>query len=144
LGIDVGEQRIGVALSDPSGTLSTPHSMIRRTGKAADEIASLARQVEAEVIVVGLPLKMRGGGEGAQAAEVRAFATAIARATSVPVEFYDERLTSVMAERSLIDSGIKRDKRKQQIDAVAAAIILQGWLDRRRLAAARAAERQAD
>jgi putative Holliday junction resolvase len=144
LGIDVGEQRIGVALSDPSGTLSTPHSMIRRTSKAAAEIAALARQVAAEVIVVGLPLKMRGGGEGTQAAAVRAFAANIARAASVPVEFYDERLTSVMAERSLIDSGLKRDKRKQQIDAVAAAIILQGWLDRRRLAAARAAERAGD
>jgi putative Holliday junction resolvase len=140
LGIDVGEQRIGVAVSDPSGLLSTPHGTVRRTGRAAAEIADLARDLEAEVIVVGLPLKMKGGGEGAQAAAVRAFAADLARATALPLEFYDERLTTVMAERSLIASGLRREKRKQQIDAVAAAIILQSWLDRRRLAAAREAE----
>jgi putative Holliday junction resolvase len=140
LGIDVGEQRIGVAVSDPSGTISTPHGMVRRTDRAAAEIAALAGEVGAEVIVVGLPLKMRGGGEGPQAAAVRAFAAELAQQTTLPLEFYDERLTTVMAERSLLNSGFKRDQRKQQVDAVAAAIILQGWLDRRRLAAARAAE----
>jgi putative Holliday junction resolvase len=140
LGIDVGEQRIGVAVSDPSGLLSTPYGTVRRTGRATAEISDLARDLEAEVIVVGLPLKMKGGGEGAQAAAVRAFAADLARATALPLEFYDERLTTVMAERSLIASGLRREKRKQQIDAVAAAIILQSWLDRRRLAAAREAE----
>lgn len=140
LGIDVGERRIGVAVSDPSGTLSSPHGVVRRAPEAAARLAALAAEVGAEVIVVGLPLKMRGGGEGPQASEVRAFAAELARHTATPIEFYDERLTTVMAERSLLAAGKRRDKRKQQVDAVAAALILQGWLDRRRLSAERVAE----
>ena len=143
LGIDVGEQRIGVAVSDPSGTISTPHSMVRRTRDAAAQIAALAAALEAEAIVIGLPLKMRGGGEGTQAAAVREFGELLAAVTTLPIEFYDERLTTVMAERALLAQGVRGEKRKAQIDATAAAIILQGWLDRRR-ARARAAERERD
>jgi putative Holliday junction resolvase len=140
LGVDVGEQRIGLAVSDRSGLLTAPHGTLRRDAGAARAIAALAAEVEAEVIVIGLPLKMRGGGEGPQAAAVRAFAAELAAATTLPIEFYDERLTTVMAERTMQARGERRDKRRQQVDAVAAAIILQGWLDRRRLAAARAEE----
>jgi putative Holliday junction resolvase len=139
IGVDVGEQRIGVAWSE-SGLLATPYDTLRRTPRAARDLAQLATGLGAEVIVVGLPLKMRGGGEGNQAALVRAFAAELAEQTAVPIEFYDERLTTAMAERTLIESGLKRDKRKAQIDAVAASIILQGWLDRRRLAAAPVAD----
>lgn len=140
LGVDVGEQRIGVAIGDPSGTISTPHGMVRRTPEAAARIAALAVELGAEIIVVGLPLKMRGGGEGTQATAVREFAARLVAETAVPVEFYDERLTTVMAERALLDQGIRGERRKQQIDATAAAIILQGWLDRQRVRS-RAAER---
>jgi putative holliday junction resolvase len=136
LGIDVGERRIGVAFSQ-GGLLSAPYGVEPRTSQAAARLAALAREVAAEVIVIGLPLRMRGGGEGSQAAAVRAFAAELAAHTTLPIEFYDERLTSVMAERALQASGRKRDRRKQEIDAVAAAIILQSWLDQRRMAAER-------
>ena len=132
IGIDVGEQRVGVAVSDPTGLLSTPHSIVARTPRAPAEITALATSLEAETIVVGLPLKMRGGGEGSQAAVVRAFAEELRGHTSLPIEFYDERLTTVMAERAAREQGGRRDRRKQHLDAVAAALILDGWLQRRR------------
>lgn len=138
IGIDLGEQRIGVAVGDESGWLTAPHGTVRAGTAAPAELARLAADLGAEVIVIGLPLTMRGGREGPQAAAVRAFAAKLAEQTALPIEFYDERLTTVMAERSLIALGHRRDKRKQQIDAVAAALILQSWLDRRRIAAERA------
>jgi putative Holliday junction resolvase len=147
LGIDVGEQRIGVAVSDQSGLIAAPHGVVRRSPRAAAEVAAIAAALGAEVIVIGLPLMMRGGGEGPQAAAVRAFAAEVAAQTNLPIEFYDERLTTVMAQRELIAQGRKparrhaeRERRREEVDARAAAIILQGWLDRRRIAAARAAE----
>jgi putative Holliday junction resolvase len=139
LGVDVGERRIGLAVSDPSGTISTPYGMVARGPRAAGEIAATAAAVAATAIVVGLPLSLRGGREGPQAAAVRAFAAEIAAATDLPLEFYDERLTTVMAERALTAQRVRGEKRKAQVDAAAAAIMLQGWLDRRR-AQARAAE----
>ena len=147
IGLDVGEQRIGVAVGD---MIAAPHGVVRRTSRAPAEIAALAAELGAEAIVVGLPLMMRGGGEGSQAAAVRAFGAEIADRTSLPIEYYDERLTSVMAERELIAGGRKpvrkradRERRREEVDARAAAIILQSWFDRRRIAAARAAEGEA-
>lgn len=147
IGIDVGEQRIGVAVSDHSGQLTAPHGVVRRSPSAVAEILAAAAELGAEAIVVGLPLMMRGGGEGPQAAAVRAFGAELAAQTSLPVEFYDERLTTVMAEREVQAQGRKpvrthaqRERRREEVNARAAAIILQSWLDRRRIAAARAAE----
>ena len=145
IGLDVGEQRIGVAVSDESGLLTAPHGVVRRNSTTFDEILAIVADVGARAIVVGLPLMMRGGREGPQAAAVRAFGEALAAHTDLPVEFYDERLTTVMAERTLQEQGRKagknraaRERRREHVDALAAAIILQSWLDHRRLNAPRA------
>jgi putative Holliday junction resolvase len=142
IGLDVGEQRIGVAVSDDTGIITAPHGVVRRTPAAIPEILAIAADVGARAIVVGLPLTMRGGREGPQAAAVRAFGDELAVHTTLPVEFYDERLTSVMAERTLQAQGHRsskkrdeRERRRAAVDALAAAIILQSWLDRRRLTA---------
>lgn len=146
IGLDVGEQRIGVAISDQSGLLTAPHGVVRRSARSFDEILTIADDLQAEVIVVGLPLMMRGGREGPQAEAMRSFGAELASRTPLPVVFYDERLTSVMAERTMQEYGRKapknraeRERRREQVDALAAAIILQSWLDHRRLTTPRPA-----
>lgn len=134
LGVDLGSVRIGLALSDPSGTLASPHSVIVRRDPAADRraILDVARAEEAERIVVGMPRSLDGReGPAARAAreEVEALAAA---APDLVVEAYDERLTTVIANRSLIESGVRRAGRKQVVDKVAAAVMLQGYLDAHR------------
>ena len=130
LGLDVGEKRIGVALAD--GLLAIPLSVIDRTGEAADieQLLALAREYGAERIVVGLPRSMNGS-IGRQAEEVLAFSGALAQHVDIPVDTWDERLSTVAAERLLTDTGMKREKRKGKRDAMAAAIILQAYLDRK-------------
>ncbi|MDQ1386357.1 MAG: putative pre6S rRNA nuclease, partial [Actinomycetota bacterium] len=133
LGVDLGERRIGLALSDPSRTVASPHDVLRRSGDpAADRrvIVALALDVGAGVIVVGLPLSLSGkSGPAARAA--RAEVEAIrAIAGDIEVVLHDERLTTVTAERALIEGGVRRDARRQVIDKVAAAVMLQSWLER--------------
>ena len=130
LGLDVGEKRIGVALAD--GLLAIPLSVIDRTGEAADieQLLALAREYGSERIVVGLPRSMNGS-IGRQAEEVLAFSGALAQHVDIPVDTWDERLSTVAAERLLTDTGMKREKRKGKRDAMAAAIILQAYLDRK-------------
>ena len=130
LGLDVGEKRIGVALAD--GLLAIPLSVIDRTGEAADveQLLALAREYGAERIVVGLPRSMNGS-IGRQAEEVLAFSGALAQHVDIPVDTWDERLSTVAAERLLTDTGMKRERRKGKRDAMAAAIILQAYLDRK-------------
>ena len=133
LGVDLGERRIGLALSDPSRTVASPHDVLRRSGDpAADRraIVALAFEVGAGVIVVGLPLSLSGkSGPAARAA--RAEVEAIrAIAGDIEVVLHDERLTTVTAERALIEGGVRRDARRQVIDKVAAAVMLQSWLER--------------
>jgi putative Holliday junction resolvase len=134
LGVDLGSKRIGVALSDAGGLVATPYEVITRTGDAArDRRALLALGDEAgvEIIVVGLPLSLDGSvGPAARAAlaevdELRA-------AADVPVETYDERLTTVTADRSLQALDLRGPARRRVIDKVAAAVMLQAWLDGRR------------
>ena len=131
LGLDVGGRRIGVAVSDALGMIASPVRFIQRGPKVIDELRDLVARYDAVQLVAGLPVGLSGR-EGPQAAEVRAFADAAAKAVALPLAYWDERLTSTMAERSLIASGTRRAKRREQIDAVAAAIILQGYLDSRR------------
>jgi putative holliday junction resolvase len=130
LGIDYGLARIGVALSDPSGFLAQGLTVVRRTTDeaAASEIAVLATSNEVKHIVVGLPRNMDGT-IGDRARACQAFADLIRQQTDIDVTMYDERLTTVAAERTLIAQGVKRAKRKQVIDAVAATIMLQSYLD---------------
>jgi putative Holliday junction resolvase len=133
LGVDLGERRIGLALSDPSRTVASPHDVLRRSGDpAADRraIVAVAVEVGAGVIVVGLPLSLSGKtGPAARAAldEVEAMR---AIAGEIEIVLHDERLTTVTAERALIEGGVRRDARRQVIDKVAAAVMLQSWLGR--------------
>ena len=130
IGLDVGEARIGVAVSDPTGTLASARTVLaRRPQEAAlKALQRLVEEEEAEAVIVGLPRSLSGELHG-QAALVQEFAELLRKQVAVPVHFWDERLSTVAAERELRASGAKRDKRRAMIDAVAAAIILQGYLD---------------
>ncbi len=127
LALDVGEKRIGVAVSDPTGMLATPHGVIYRRSKAQDfaAVARLVTELGAERVVVGLPLSLSGD-VGPQARRVMRYAQALARALPVPVELYDERYSTVTADELLAEGGRKR--RRTPIDAAAAAVILQEYL----------------
>ncbi len=130
IGLDVGERRTGVAVSDPTGLLATPHSVIERRSKVEDfeRINRLIEEAGAELVVVGLPLSLDGQ-QGPQARRVRRYARAMANAISVPVTFQDERYSTDTADTLLLQSGRKG---KTPVDAAAAAVILQDYLDRKR------------
>tara|TARA_B100000427_G_scaffold147763_1_gene122795 strand:+ start:453 stop:863 length:411 start_codon:yes stop_codon:yes gene_type:complete len=133
VGIDLGEKRIGVAISDSSGNLATPYEVVFRTGNRDQEhqqIRAIVEEVEAEILVIGLPLSLDGS-EGQAAQGAREEAKAIAQAISVPVEMHDERLTTVEAERLLREQGLKGPERRKVVDKVAAAILLQAWMEGR-------------
>jgi putative Holliday junction resolvase len=134
LALDYGQRRIGVAVSDPTRTIASPLATLqRRQGKRPPwaEIARIVEEQEIAEIVVGLPLDLAGE-EGEWAAEVRDFGAQLARRYSLPVHWVDERLTSVMAERTVRSLGLKRSQREEKgrIDAAAAALILQAFLRR--------------
>lgn len=140
LGIDFGERRVGLAVSDPSETIATPlPTLNRRKGKRPPvaPLVRLAQEHQVTAIVVGLPLTLDGE-ESGWTREVRAFAEALAQRSGLPVHFVDERLTSVRAERTVrTGMGLRRREREQKgrVDQAAAVLILQAWLDRRRGAA---------
>ena len=130
LAVDPGSQRIGLAVSDPGGTLASPHGLLSAQGRARDamRIVRLAEELKAVGIVVGLPLNTDGSaGEAARLA--RRLAEAITRQTALPVELVDERLSSWTAEGRLREAGVRPDRLRARIDAEAAAVILQSWLD---------------
>ena len=133
LALDVGENRIGVALSDPTGTLASPLTTIHRRddASAVDEVLRLTAEHEVAEIVVGLPLSLSGR-EGPQAARARSFADLVAERSSIPVKFVDERLSSVQAERLLRESGVEPSRDRARVDAAAAAVVLQTHLDSKR------------
>ncbi len=132
LGVDLGERRIGLALSDPTRTVASPHDVLRRSGDPAVDrraIVDAARTEGASVIVVGLPLSLSGRtGPAAKAAlaEVEALR---AVAGDIEIVVHDERLTTITAERALNEAGMKRDAQRQVVDKVAAAVMLQAWLE---------------
>lgn len=135
MGVDYGERRIGIALSDPTGTLASPFdTVVRRRGKRPPLAAleRVAREHEVGSLVVGLPLTL-GGEEDAWCAEVRRIGDELGRRLEVDVSYLDERMTSVEAERGIRTSGRRRSQRedKARVDAAAAAVILQRYLDRR-------------
>lgn len=133
LSVDYGLARIGLALSDPTGMLAQGLSVLKRTSDATAiaDIHHIASEREVTEIVVGLPRNMDGS-IGPRAQHCQAFASALAERTGLPVVMYDERLTTVVAERMLVAADVSRRKRRQVIDAVAATILLQGFLDSRR------------
>lgn len=130
LGLDVGERRIGVALSDYSGRLATPLTTIGAVPQALaiERIARLCAEHEVMELVLGLPLTLRGE-VGPQATSVQKFGAALEQALGLPIHYYDERLTTAAADQLMRDMGVKPEKRKLQIDQVAASIILQDFLD---------------
>lgn len=135
LGIDYGLKRIGLALSDPTGTIASPlETLVRRAGKRPPitKLETIAREREADHLVVGLPLSLDGT-ESKWCAEVRSVGERLAERLSLEVSFIDERMTSVRAERAVRGLGLPKRKRedKRRIDAAAAQLILQAWLDQR-------------
>jgi putative Holliday junction resolvase len=132
LAVDPGSRRVGLALSDPTGTIAQPLATIpaEPAETLVARLADLARSNGAEGIVVGLPRRLDGS-LGPEAKAARELATQLRRTSRLPVELVDERLTTAAAERSLLESGMRRRKRRANIDRVAAAILLQSHLDRR-------------
>lgn len=133
LGLDLGDKTIGVAASDPDRRLAMPVETIRRTKFAVDaaRLVGLATARAAVGLILGLPLNMDGS-EGPRAQSVRGFARNLARQTTLPVAFWDERLSTAAVEREMIALDMSRSKRASLVDGNAAAFILQGALDRMR------------
>jgi putative Holliday junction resolvase len=131
LALDYGRRRIGVAVTDPEGTFAQPLETleVRRPEDALLRIAELARTYTAFRIVVGVPIHMNGR-EGVEAEEARAFGDSVQQATGVPVEFLDERWTSLEADRALRDAGVRGPDRRGKRDRIAAALLLQTWLSK--------------
>ena len=133
LGVDPGSRRIGLAVSDRSGTIASPLTVLQRSRSRDHDLHELARIVrdeEADVVVFGLPLNMdgsRGPAARAAVAESRRLATLV----DVPVELHDERLTTVTADRDMMAAGLDALERRRVVDKIAAAIMLQSWLDAR-------------
>jgi putative Holliday junction resolvase len=146
IGIDLGSKRIGIAVSDLSGTIASALTTVRRTSSRRHDhatIAGVVREEEAEIVVVGLPLSLDGTvGPAARSAESEA--RQLASVVGVPVEMYDERFTTVTAERGMAEAGLDARRRRQVVDKVAAAVMLQGWLDHRRSAWSRSERREDD
>ena len=133
LGLDLGSRRIGVAVSDSAGTVATPYAVLQRTGDRVRDhraVADLVAEVEAERVVVGLPLSLDGS-MGPAATAMAAEADELRAALAVPVDTHDERLTTVTADRSLREMKMKAEARRRVVDKVAAAVMLQSWLDGR-------------
>jgi len=134
LGIDYGTKRVGIAVSDESEFLASPRETLLRSKSLDADLARLKTLIDEEgiaLVVVGLPINMDGT-HGPMAEEAEAFASKLQDVSGLQVEFYDERLTSAEAERVLIEADVSRSKRKDLRDSLAATLILQGFLDRRR------------
>ncbi|MFZ5949456.1 MAG: Holliday junction resolvase RuvX [Candidatus Rifleibacteriota bacterium] len=131
LAIDVGKKRIGLATCDRLEIAATPFAVVKAGKNAIDEILKIVEKEQVEAIVIGMPVSFDGK-ERESCQMARFFKNELASKTSIEIEFYDERLTSKIAENSLLEGGFSRDERKGKIDAVAASIILQGYLDNRR------------
>lgn len=132
MALDVGTVRIGIATSDPMGIIASGYETYTRTADFEADlkyIAALAESKRCDTFVVGLPLNMDGT-EGAKVAEIRAFAEELSKYSDLKIVFQDERWSTVSAEKMLIQSSVRRDKRKKIIDKVAATIILQTYLDK--------------
>ena len=130
LGLDIGDKRIGVALSDPEGILASPFTIINRKDERLDieAITNIISQHQVKQIIVGLPRSMDGS-IGKQAEKVQAFTQKLCEHTDVSVQFRDERLTTVAAKRLRQAVTTKKTREKFRHDAIAAALILQGFLD---------------
>ncbi|OGQ59306.1 MAG: Holliday junction DNA helicase RuvA [Deltaproteobacteria bacterium RIFCSPLOWO2_02_FULL_53_8] len=131
MGIDLGSKTIGLAVSDQMGLTAQPVTTLRRKAVQDDveDVVKAALQLDVEFIVIGMPVNMNGT-EGPAAGQTRKFAERLKAATTLPIEFWDERLSTAAVTRVLIDADVSRVKRKESVDKLAAAYILQGYLDR--------------
>jgi putative Holliday junction resolvase len=130
LGLDIGEKRVGVAISDELGLTAQGIDVIERTndGKDMDRISEIVSEYKVIKIVVGLPKNMNGT-LGPSGKAVKDYATKLKNTTGIETDFWDERLTTVAAERTLLEADVSRKKRKRVIDKLAAVLILQSYLD---------------
>ncbi|MDH5675751.1 MAG: Holliday junction resolvase RuvX [Myxococcales bacterium] len=133
LGVDPGARRVGLALSDEDRILASPHSTLEVGGleDAVQRVVAAAAELEAGTLVVGLPLRLDGS-EGQSAFRVRRFAAAVAERSGLEVVLWDERLSSAAAERALREGGVSGRRRRGLTDRVAAALLLQSYLDAQR------------
>ncbi len=131
LAVDYGDSRIGLAVSDRLGIIASPVGTIKSVGMRGDvdEICSRARELEAELILLGLPLNMDGS-EGERAEKTRKIGSVLSKVSGLKVDFMDERLTTVSAEKVLDEAEMRWDKRKKVVDTISAQIILQTYLDK--------------
>ena len=134
MGLDIGDKTIGVAVSDLMGLTAQGVTTIKRVGKKKDieAIKQIIAEKQVNKIVSGLPKNMNGT-VGPQGEKVQKFCELLKEETNLPIEFWDERLSTVAAERSLIEGNVRRENRKKVIDLLAAVIILQGYLDSKRI-----------
>jgi putative Holliday junction resolvase len=133
LGVDLGSARVGLALSDPEGLTAQPLEVLKDAGPEGfvGLVAGRARELEVAEIVVGLPLRLDGR-RGPEAEAAEAFAKELEAETSIPVRLWDERLSTVEAERAMRTAGIKAKRQRGSVDKVAAALVLSAYLDSRR------------
>lgn len=133
LAVDPGSRRVGLAVSDPTETIAQALATLPAEPRATlpTRLAEVAREHEARRIVVGLPRRMDGS-YGPEAKAARELASELRKAARMPVELEDERLTTVAAERSLVAGGVRREKRRASVDRVAATLLLQSHLDRKK------------
>lgn len=129
LGLDIGDSRIGVALSDPQGILASPLMIINRVDEKSDieVILDIIRRNEVGRVIIGLPLSMADSSMSLQAEKIKAFVAALSHRNDIPAEFRDERLSTVSAKRLMQE--VKKTRKGTRYDAMAAALILQGYLD---------------
>jgi putative Holliday junction resolvase len=132
MALDHGTRRIGVAVSDETKTIATPLEFIpaEAMGQVVERLQHLLREKEVELILIGMPRNMDGS-YGPATEKVKEFIAALQPHITTPIKTWDERLTSVMANRALLQGNVRRDQRKQKVDKMAAAILLQSYLDSR-------------
>ena len=128
MGVDAGERRVGVAVTDDFRMIASPVATVMRGKDELQQLRELVERYGVTGIVAGLPKGMSGR-EGQQADDVRSYAGSLAESLGLPLRFWDERLTTAMAERSLIEAGRSRSQRRDVVDAVAAALMLQSYID---------------
>jgi putative Holliday junction resolvase len=129
LGLDPGERRVGVALSDPTGVIAQPFEVLdRRRINVVRRITEICDEHDVETVVVGLPITLSGE-EGVAAEAARSFGDEVSSAAGRNLVYWDERFTSVQAEEALLEAGMRREKRRDTRDMVAAAVLLQSYLD---------------
>lgn len=128
MGLDIGGKRTGVAVSDELGMIASPVTFVLRGAGDRADFRKIIERFGISRMVAGLPSNMSGE-EGHQARAAREYADELAADLELPLDYWDERLTSMIAERRMVEAGIRRNQRKERIDAIAAAIMLQGYLD---------------